>query len=181
MASQTPLANDDNLSPGITYTFTFELENIVTMPSSDTLLADIQSQAPSFIGSASGSWSSGIGLFTNYYNLIFTYTGDGSDVVSDVGNELVAAFLAGSNDDLSFVQAVGGQGGITALTSTTNAVSQVATGVGSTIGTAIGATVQNAASSTFSNLGASGWLVIGVALIALLAYFSMATGVRVRA
>jgi hypothetical protein len=179
MATQTPLANDDNLSPGMTYTFTFELENYFSMPSVATLLDDITSQAPNFIGSVSGSWSSGVGLLTNYFNLIFTYTGDGSDVVSDVANELIQAFSQGSNDNLSFTQAVGGQGGVTALTSVNNAVSSVATTAGSAVGTAVGAAAQGAATGITSNLGASGFLLIGLAVIALLAYFSSATGIRV--
>jgi hypothetical protein len=178
MATQTPLANDDNLSPGITYTFTFELENWFSMPSVSTVLADITSQMADFISSPSASWSSGIGPLTNYLNVTFTYSGDGSDVVSDVANEFLAAFQTGSNDSYSYVQAVSGGGGITALTSVNNAVSSVATTAGSAVGTAVGAAAQGAASGIASNLGASGFILIALAIVALLAYFSSATGVR---
>jgi hypothetical protein len=172
------LANDDNLQSGITYTFTFELQNIFSMPSTSVILADVANVAPSFVSSPSASWASGVGLLTNYLNVTFTYSGDGSDVASDVAASLIQAFQQGSNDDFTFTQATGGTAGVTALSSTTAAVSQVATGVGEVAGTAIGATVQNASSSVFSNLGASGWLVVGLAIIALLAYFSMATGIQ---
>jgi hypothetical protein len=178
--AQVTLQNDDNLSPGLTYTFTFDLENIISMPSVSTLLADISSQAPSFIGSPSASWSSGISPFTNYLNVTFTYSGDGSDVVSDVANELIAAFQNGSGDSFSYYQATTGSAGVTALSDTVTSVNNVATGVGTTVGTAIGATVQTATASAVGNLGTSGWIFLLLAIAGILAYFSASTGIRVR-
>jgi hypothetical protein len=178
MAAPTPLPNDTNLSPGLTYTFTFDLDNWFTMPSTATILQDIQSQAPDFLSSVSASWASGLGPLTNYLNVTFTYSGDGSDVVSDVANELIAAFTAGSNDSFDFVQATGGTAGLTAVTSVQTAAQTAGTAVGSAVGTAVASTVQSATSSAASNLGTSGWVFVVLGVIALLAFFSMETGIR---
>lgn len=165
---------DDNLSRGVTYTFTFDLDNLFSMPSIATLLNDIRQQAPSFVGSVGASWSSGVGLLTNYLNVTFSYSGDGSDVVSDVADELIQVFSDGSSDNFSFVQATGGTAGVTSTTAITKAVSQV----GSTVGQGVGAAIQSSTSSVFSNLGVSGWIVVGLVVLGVLAYFSAVTGIR---
>lgn len=168
----TVLANDDNLQGGVTYTFTFILANLFTQPSISTILQDIASQAPSFVGSVTASWSAGVGLFTNYLNVTFNYTGDGSDVVGDVANEFIAAFQAGSGDSFTFDQSTSGTAGVTTLSSVKNTASEVGEAVGTTAGSLVG----GAASGIASNLGAAGWGTIGLVVIALLAYLAFTTG-----
>lgn len=171
------LANDDNLQPGQTYTFTFTLNNWLAMPSAATILADLDSNAPSFLGSVSAAFASGVGLLTNYLNVTFTYIGDGSDVVTDIANELIAAIKAGSNDNFFFTQAIGGTAGLTALSS----VSAVANDAGVAVGNAAGAVIGGAASGAATNLGVSGWIVIAVVGLGLLSYMMATTGIGRRA
>jgi hypothetical protein len=178
----TVLQNDDNLQGGITYTFTFQLGNWITEPSVATLLADIANQAPSFISSPSGSlyhYLPGI----DYYNITFNYTGDGSDVVSDVAQSLIAAFNSGSNDAFSFVQATSGSAGVNNVSIAQGGVQKATTAVGDVanqIGKGVGSGIGGASSGLFSNLGASGWVVFILVALGVLAYFSMATGIRAR-
>ena len=102
------LQNDDNLSPGITYTFSFKSCNTFFDGSTATILGDIQASAPDFIGSVSVNYSTAFtnlaSLWATFLNVTFTYTGDGSDVVSDVANALIACFQSGSNDCFTFQQ-----------------------------------------------------------------------------
>ena len=163
---------DDNLRSGFTYTFTFVLDNYFTQPSINTILADLDTYAPSFLGSVGASWSAGLGLFTNYLNVTFTYIGDGSDVVSDVAAELIAAFAGGSNDDFTFTQASTGTAGISSVSAATALGNAVGTGVGSTLGTAVqGAT---------SGLVTSAWPVLLVLALGFGAYIIMTTGIGQR-
>lgn len=93
---------DDNLIPGQTYTFQLKNNNLILIPSANTIQQDIQAQAPSFVSNIQVTSPT----LTALYNCQFNYTGDGTDVVSDVANELIAAIKTGSNDDLVFVGAV---------------------------------------------------------------------------
>jgi hypothetical protein len=101
------LALDDNLQSGITYTFTFTGTNVPIA----SVLADLMANAPSFIGSPSASWTG-----TQYLNITFNYTGDGSDVVSDVVSEIAQA-VAGDGS-LSLFQVATGSAGVTAINPT---------------------------------------------------------------
>ena len=173
------LQNDDNLSPGITYTFSFKSCNTFFDGSTATILGDIQASAPDFIGSVSVNYSTAFtnlaSLWATFLNVTFTYTGDGSDVVSDVANALIACFQSGSNDCFTFQQATGGTAGISAVNQVQDAATVAAQTVGSTAGSIVGQTT----SGLFSNLGTTGWIVIIVAVLAVLAYFSASTGLRV--
>ena len=138
--------NDDNMVPGQTYTFTFVLGNWITMPSVATILQDIQAQAPDFIQNASASWSSGLWITTNYLNVTFTYGGDGSDVISDVGAALVAAFATGSNDTFTFQSANASGVGVTVgmqVQAAAGAVTQAAGGALSSVTSSVASGAQN--------------------------------------
>lgn len=172
-----PLANDDNLQSGQTYTFTFVLANVFSMPSVSTIMDDMQQMPDSILGSVSASFSSGVGLLTNYLNVTFTYVGDGGEVVSDVANLFIDAFNNGSGDHFTFQQAVGGTAGITALSS----VATVANDAGAAVGNTAGAIIGGAASGAASNLGFSGWALVGVVGLGLLAYIMATTGIGRRA
>ena len=99
------LALDDNLVNGQTYTFQFQLANLLFSPDTNTVLNDLYTQAPDFLTSVGVTFSEGLSSY--FMNVQFTYEGDGSDVVSDVASAMVAAFLAGSNDSFTFVNAFG--------------------------------------------------------------------------
>jgi hypothetical protein len=165
----TAIQADDNLRSGLTYTFTFVLGNLFTQPSIPTILADLEAYAPDFIGSVTASWSAGIGLFTNYLNVTFNYTGDGSDVAVDVANELIQAFSAGSGDDFTFEQATSGTSGI----STVSAATSLGAAVGSGVGQTVGAAVQQ----TASGLVTSAWPVLIVLALGFGAYIIATTGI----
>lgn len=101
-----PMQLDDNLVNGQTYTFVFQLQNLFFTPSESTLLNDVIAQAPDFLTSVQVAHQERF-FSGDYFNVQFTYEGDGSDVVTDLASVLVAAFAAGSNDKLTFVQAIG--------------------------------------------------------------------------
>ncbi len=99
------LALDDNLRNGITYTFSFKLGNLFRAPSDATILQDVYANAPDFLTSVQVTHQERF-LSGDTYNVQFTYEGDGSDVVSDLGLSLVNCFTVGSNDDFSFLGAI---------------------------------------------------------------------------
>ena len=161
---------DDNLQPGITYTFTFVLANLITKPSVQTILADLDNQAPAFLGSVTASWSGNlVAWLTNYLNVTFNYVGDGSDVVSDVANELIAAFANGSGDDFTFEQATSGTAGVTA--------GSAATALGQAVGTGVGETVGAAVQKTTSGLLTQAWPALIVLGLGFAAYIIATTGI----
>lgn len=157
------VAPDDNLIPGQTYTFAFTLKNLVTLPSTSTLIAELAQNAPAFISNVQIQEQSGASPLTNYYNVTFTYSGDGSDVASDVGAEMVAAFAAGTGswfggDSLELTSMNLGAVGLSAQTD----LSQV----GATVGQTVGDTIGNAAKAATSNFSFDVVLVV-VGLVAL--------------
>ena len=95
-ATSTLLTNDQALVNGQTYTFTFNAPSATV----SSLTQDIIGQAPDFIVDAIVVPIPGGG-----FNVIFTYEGDGSDVVQDVASSIVAAALSVNNDTLGFVSA----------------------------------------------------------------------------
>lgn len=164
---------DDNLVNGRTYTFTFELQNWLLSPSVATIQQDIVSSAPDFLTSVMVTTRSGLGLLTNYYDVQFTYEGDGSDVVSDVANALIAAFAAGSNDQFTFVQA---------LAATADQIPNVAGAAvqagglvlaqaGTAVGTAAGQITSGTLGGVTSGLGA--WFVPVVLVLAVILLFQL--------
>jgi hypothetical protein len=178
--AQVTLETDDNLQGGLTYTFSFTSCNLLSYliePSVSNILADLANHAPSFISSPQVSWANQL-ITGDVLNITFNYTGDGSDVVSDVANEIIASANDGSNDCLSFVQATTGTSGVSSLNDLTTGTSQVAGAVGTGLGNIAGGITQGAASGLTSNLGASGWIVIVLVILGILAYFSAATGIR---
>lgn len=98
----TTLQLDDNLTNGTTYTFQFNCTNWVSNPSASTVQKDIVANAPDFLTSMQVTSP----FTTSLYNVQFTYEGDGSDVVSDLANSIIAAIQVGSNDGMTFVGAV---------------------------------------------------------------------------
>lgn len=93
---------DDNLVNGRTYVFQFDCTNMFWCPKVDVIQDDIYQYAPDFVQSLGVTSPT----LTTLYNVQFTYEGDGSDVVSDLAQSFVGAFLAGSNDNFRFVGAV---------------------------------------------------------------------------
>lgn len=172
-SSTTILPLDDNLSNGQTYTFTFTLENYIFSPSVSDILNDIAAYAPDFMTSVQVTTRSGLGLLTNYYDVQFTYEGDGSDVVSDLGQSLVAAFKAGSNDNFTFAQAVGAPASAIPNVAV-QAVQQggeVLTQAGQQVGQAAGAITSNTLSGVTSGLGA--WLIPIMLVLAVILLFQL--------
>lgn len=102
----TPAQLDDNMVPGQTYTFQLSLDNLITHPSTSTIQADLQASAPSFVGNdLTITTPPTANPFSNIYNVEFTYNGDGSDVISDVANTIVATIKQISNDNFTFQSA----------------------------------------------------------------------------
>jgi hypothetical protein len=100
---------DANMIPGQTYTFKLSLDNWVTKPSTSKLQQDLMMNAPTFVDNDLQVTYEDPGftihVLTNIYDIQFTYSGDGSDVISDVAASIVSAIKAGSNDDFTFIQA----------------------------------------------------------------------------
>jgi hypothetical protein len=106
-----PIADlDANLKNGHTYTFQFKCDNLFCFSDlSQTIVSDLAMQAPDFVQSVQVKSPTGGGWFAAtaaLYNVQFTYEGDGSDIVSDLANVLIAAVKTASNDNLVFVGAV---------------------------------------------------------------------------
>jgi len=142
---------DDNLVNGRTYTFQFKCTNWLSNPSAETVQGDIVAGAPDFLTSL-GVTSP---FTTSLYNVQFTYEGDGSDVVSDVANSIIAAIKAGSNDGMVLV------GGVMAAASTITVSLANAT-------TAVATAVQTAATNVVSGTVGVATSGINTALVGLL-------------
>jgi hypothetical protein len=169
------IALDDNLVNGQTYTSSFICSNYFINPSDATVLSDITQNAPDFLTSVAVTDLLGV------YKVTFTYEGDGSDVLSDVQNSIIAAIKAGSNDN--FTAGVTYQGnGVTAeqqmqagVTTLTGAVLETT----STVATQATSAVLTPASSAV-NQALSGLLptLIVVVLLILFVLPSLAKTTR---
>lgn len=169
--SATPLQLDDNLRNGQTYTFQFEDDNFFTSGLS-TLQNDLVVNAPDFLGSLQLS-PVALGLTKSYMNVQFTYEGDGSDVVSDVANSMMSAFLTGSNDSFGFSAAYGQPAAyvpptpeaqaIPTVASTASAAVQVVTDTANQVAAGAGQVTNTATSAVFS--AALPWLIGAVLIV----------------
>jgi len=162
-ANTTPMQPDDNLVNGQTYTFQFQCANWFCLSDlSATLLADITAQAPNFLTSVQVTSPP----TTSLYNVQFTYEGDGSDVVSDVAQSIVAACQAVSGDSVTFVGAVAATAQQVTVTPT-----QAASIAGQTVVSGAQAVVQgvgsvaSTAASTVTNVAST---AVGGTLTAIL-------------
>lgn len=170
---------DDQMVPGATYVFQFKCSDFFCVSDkSQAIQTAILAYGPGYISSlqvVSPTSAGGVvfGATTNLYNVQFTYTADGSDVVSDVANELVVAVENGSGNSITFIGAVAAT-----IPEVTVGVAQAASTGAGAIGTGIGNVVGNvlggAAKGATSNLGFDA--VLGIALLALLAYFLLVSG-----
>jgi len=146
----TPVENDFNMIPGQTYTFKLNLENLITKPTTSTMQADLQANAPSFVNNnMSVTWESqGWNWTTNVADVQFTYNGDGSDVISDVANAIIATLKSGSNDDFTFVAAYADNAGnvntsSNPLTDLTKPITDAATDILNKVGQQTSKTAQD--------------------------------------
>lgn len=158
---------DDNLIPGQTYTFQFKNSNWIESFSTDTVTSDITANAPSFVSSLQVTQPS----LTSLYNVQFSYSGDGTDVVSDVANELIAAVQTGSGDSMSFIGAVPDTAS-TITVSPTNAVNTVTDSVTSAINNAVNKVVTNTtqtAATGVQNLLTPVEIAVGILAIVVIA------------
>src|SRR5271168_411773 len=157
-ATSTLLTNDQALVNGQTYTFTFNGPSATV----SSLTQDIIGQAPDFIVDAVVVPIPGGG-----FNVIFTYEGDGSDLVQDVASSIVAAGLAVNNDQLGFVSA-------SVQTTVGQAIQPtIATQVAGSIAdqTALANSANAAAAKQDSASLTSGivWIAVGLAVFVLVA------------
>lgn len=160
----TVVQPDDNLISGQTYTFSFRLGNWFSLPSENAVAAEITNYAPDFIGNVQVKQASGLSPLTNYFDITFTYHGDGSDVASDVAQEFVSAFAQGG-DKFSLESMNMGSVGLSAASD----IGQITGGIGSTVGAGVG----NLLSQTLSGLG-TGWTIVLV--LGLIAVILVETG-----
>ncbi len=157
--AQTVLDNDANLVNGQTYMFTF------TSPTATaaSLLADVVGQAPDFIGNPNTS-QTGTALV-----LTFTYEGDGSDLVSDVANNIIAAGLIVNNDPLTFTGASANSGASVAQTIAPTVAAQVT--ASSTDQTTL-ANSANAAAAASDTGQLTSFVILGVIAVALFLFLA---------
>jgi hypothetical protein len=93
---------DDNMIPGQTYTFQLNEGGISWLASAADVQSALIANAPDFIGDLQVTSP----FTTSLYNCQFTYKGDGSDVIADVGAALVAAANQGTGKTFTFQGAV---------------------------------------------------------------------------
>lgn len=141
----TPSNNDDNLTPGVTYTFQLSLDNYFTLPRTQTVQQDLAANAPNFVSNdVQISVSPDVNPLKNTFNVQFTYNGDGSDVVSDVATAIVSAIKTGSNDNFTFLQAYPDY----AANVAPNSISGALNAVGQNLGNAAGTLLDQATKKT---------------------------------
>jgi len=171
-ASTDLLQLDDNLVNGQTYTFTLQLQNWITSPSDATVQQDLIDNAPDFLTSLQVTHQERF-FSGDYYNVQFTYEGDGSDVVSDLASLLVGAIKAGSNDNFVFVQAIGAAASAvqSQATQVVAAAGGVLTDVGTQVGKAAGQVTSGALGGATQGLGA--WLVPVILVLAIVLLFQL--------
>lgn len=174
-----PMQLDDNLANGQTYTFVFQLQNLFFTPSESTLLNDIVAQAPDFLTSVQVTHQERF-FSGDYFNVQFTYEGDGSDVVSDVASSIVAAFKAGSDDNLTFVQAIGAPATAVATQAiqAVQSAGSVLVQAGQQVGSAAGQVTAGTLGGATSGLGA--WLVPVILILGIVLLFQLGgvSGIR---
>lgn len=139
MSSTALCQPDDNLVPGQTYTFQLKNDNLVWIPSANTIQQDLQQNAPTFVSNLQVLSPT----LTALYNCQFSYSGDGTDVVTDVANELIQAIKQGSNDSMVFVGAVAD----TAQSITVD-LATAAPKIADTVGNAVNSAITGAAKTT---------------------------------
>lgn len=163
---------DDNMIPGQTYTFQLSLANWVVTPSTHTIQTDLENNAPEFVADIQVTSPT----FTPFYNCQFTYKGDGSDVIADVANTLIAAIQQGSNDSFKFVGAVADTA--QSITVSIGSASQkVVDSVGSAVNSATQGAAKNIADAAQKVLTPiEVLLVVAVGLVALLIFTSGKAG-----
>lgn len=145
----TASAADDNMIPGQTYTFEFSLDNLITRPATSKIQSDLQSNAPDFVNTnLVVTTPQTVNPFSNVYDVQFTYTGDGSDVVSDVAAAIIEAIKSGSNDDLTFNNAYADVAGNVSSTGIGGAVKQTLDQSMSGLASVVNQATQQAAKST---------------------------------
>jgi hypothetical protein len=165
---------DDNLVPGQTYTFQLKSENIIEIVFATTVSQDITNNAPNFISNLQVTSP----FSTSLYDVQFNYTGDGTDVVSDVANSLISAVQQGSGDSFSFVGAVAdtaqtiivspvnAAGKVTSTV--TDAVNTATKSLSDTLNTAV-TSATNTASQGVQNLLTPVELAVGILAIVVIA------------
>ena len=163
---------DDNMIPGQTYTFQFKLSNWIEVPSTSTVQSDITNNAPSFVADVQVTSPT----LTSLYNCQFTYNGDGSDVVSDVANELLAAFQQGSSDSFTWIGAVAAPASSVVVTPS-SAIASIGDSVGSAVTSAVQGVAKNTANAAQTVLAPIEiLLILAVGLVAFLIFTSGKAG-----
>lgn len=176
--STVPLQLDDNLVNGQTYTFQLNCTNTLINPSASTVQNDLVINAPDFLGDMQVTSP----FTTSLYNVQFTYEGDGSDVVSDVANSMIAACLAGSNDNMVLQGAVGAPASAITV-SISNAAQAAESAVSGTVNKVTGDAIGAATGAI--NQALVGLLPLLLVAVVIILYvfpsFVKSTGVRVSA
>lgn len=163
---------DDNMIPGQTYTFQLKCTNYVLLPSTDTIQVDIGNNAPEFVADLHVTSPS----LTSLYNCQFTYQGDGSDVITDVANSLIAAIGAGSSDSFTFVGAVPDTAQSITI-SPGSAAQKVSDAVGDAVNKATQGAAKNIADAAQTVLGpVEILLILAVGLVAVLIFTAGKSG-----
>jgi len=154
---------DDNMIPGSTYTFQMNLSGLQWPPSTGDVTNALIANAPEFVGDLQVTSP----FTTTVYNCQFTYKGDGSDVIQDVGNSLIAALQTGLGKTFTFVGAVPD----TAQTITVNP-STAATKVGDVVSDAVNkatGAASSAAAKAAQNLLTPIEIAVGILAIIVIA------------
>jgi hypothetical protein len=129
---------DDNMIPGQTYTFQMNMTGIAWPPSTGDVTTAIVNNAPQFCSNVQVTSP----FTTTLYNIQFDYSGDGTDVISDVGASLVQA-LATLGKSFEMKGAVQDT-----AASITVSPSNAASKVGDAVSDAINKTVQSVTKTT---------------------------------
>jgi len=166
---------DDNLITGYTYTFTFQDDDYVFAPSASDLINGLTQYAPDFITSVSVQDVGKSSFFQGgQVNVTFTYSGDGSDVASDVWNDMISAWSKTGTlgYSLHFVSGEVGSQGVTPQNPVSASVNQVVSPVVNAATQAVDTASKQVAKSTQDLLTPVEIAVGVVALVVAFVIFS---------
>jgi hypothetical protein len=111
-------------------------------PSTGDVQSALMQNAPAYVGNLQVTSP----VTSTLYNCQFTYEGDGTDIVSDVGNDLIQALNTGLGLPFNFVGAVPDTASTIAV-SPTNAAKTVTDSVTDALGNAVNKIVVNTTKS----------------------------------
>lgn len=154
---------DDNMVPGQTYTFQLSQSGLSWPASAADVQSALIANAPNFVSNLQVTSP----YTTTLYNCQFNYSGDGSDVISDVAASLVSSANQGTGKSFTFVGAVPDVASTITVTPS-NAAAKVGDAVSEAINKALDSATKSAAKAA-QNVLTPVEIAVGIVAILVIA------------